>query len=65
MAIVKVYQNGNCSIRIHDDDICPPKEVEEIIQRVSAMIFQEEARKNEYGRESGKIENKKKDSGLV
>lgn len=46
MAIIKEYKNGDCSIRIHDDDICPPKEAEEIRHRVSAMILQEEARKN-------------------
>lgn len=67
MAVVKEYKNGNCSIRIHDDNICPPKEAEEIIHRVSAMILQEEARKNaedKCGKEREKIKNQKKDSGL-
>lgn len=47
MGLIAEYQNGPCTIKVFDDSIVKTQaEVDEIIRRVSRIIYQEELRKH-------------------
>lgn len=47
MAIIQEYMNGPCKITVHDDCIVKtPEEVQEIVDRVSRIVLQEEFRRH-------------------
>ena len=52
MAIIRDYMNGPCRIIVHDDSICAPDEVQEIIDRVSKIVLSEELRRNAMNKQS-------------
>ena len=49
MSVIADYMNGPCHIIVHDDCIRPPEEVKEIIDRVSAIVIQEDMRRHMEG----------------
>lgn len=46
MGIIEQYMNGPCRITVYDDSIRPPEEVEEIINRVSEIVYNEQFRRH-------------------
>lgn len=46
MAVVQDYMNGACHITVYDDKICSAEEVQQIIDRVSRIVYSEELRKH-------------------
>ena len=46
MAVIRDYMNGPCRIVVHDDFICAPEDVQEIVDRVSRIVLGEELRRN-------------------
>jgi len=55
MAVIKDYMNGACHIIVHDDCIRPPDEVKRIIDRVSAIVINEEMRRHMEQKEKGLV----------
>lgn len=39
MAVIKEYMNGECRIIVHDDAICPPEKVKEIVDNCSRIVL--------------------------
>ncbi len=58
MAVIKEYKQGECTIRIHDDAIRPPEEIQGIIDRASRIVLEDLRR-----RETQKL-RKEKDNVL-
>lgn len=52
MAVIRDYMNGPCRIIVHDDSICTPEEVQEIVDRVSRIVLSEELRRNAINKRS-------------
>nr|WP_302596126.1 hypothetical protein [uncultured Acetatifactor sp.] len=61
MGVIADYWNGPCHITVHDDAIRPPEEVEQIIYRVSRLVYQEDFRR--YLQEKQKRQAESKEAG--
>lgn len=42
MAAVKDFINGNCRMIVYDEEICPAHEAEEILDKISGIVTEEE-----------------------